>query len=82
MSEINDFSSQKKKTKWSSLFGVRSTSKSSFPLVKIVTRLEKGSCAITILDELVDHIIASMSYTLVSMFIGQRPIIDIVRSFM
>ena len=76
------FHPKQNKTKWSSLFGVRSTSKSSFPLVKIVTRLEKGSCAIAILDELLDDIIASMSCTLVSMFIGQRPNIDIVKSFM
>ena len=65
--------------KWLSLFGVKPTSKSSVPPVKIISSLEKGSCVIAILDELVDHSIDSMASTLVGKFIGQRSNIDIVR---
>lgn len=67
--------------KWTSLFGVKPSSKSSFPPIKIVSILEKGLCMIVIPDELVDHSIASMASTLVGKFMGQRPNIDVVRSF-
>ena len=53
----------------------------SNPLVKILSSLEKGSGAITILDELVDHSISLMASTLIGKFIGKRPNIDVVRSF-
>ena len=46
---------QQGSTKWSSLFGVKPSSKSSFPSVKTLPKIEKGSCAITILDKIVDH---------------------------
>ena len=42
-------------TKWSSLFGVKPLGKSSFPPVKTLLETEKGSCAIAILDEIMDH---------------------------
>ena len=68
-------------TKWASLFGVKPSGKSSFPPVKVVSRLEKGSCTISILDEIVDHSIASMASMLVGKFIGPKPNIDVVRSY-
>ena len=46
---------QRGSTKWSSPFGIKPLGKSSFPLVKNLPILEKGSCAITIPDEIVDH---------------------------
>ena len=67
--------------KWASLFGVKPSGKSSFPPVKVVSGLEKGSCTIAIPDEIVDHSIASMASTLVRKFIGLRPNIDVVRAF-
>ena len=67
--------------KWSSHFGVKPSSKSLFPPIKIISSLDKGSCVIVILDDLVDHNIASMASTLVGNFIGKRLNIDIVRSF-
>ena len=42
-------------TKWSSLFGVKPSGKSSFPPVKTIQDSVKGSCAIAIPDEIVDH---------------------------
>ena len=47
--------------KLSSLVEVKPTSKSSFPLVKILLKVEKGTYTIAIPDELVDHSIKSMS---------------------
>ena len=67
--------------KWASLFGVKPSGKSSFPLVKVVSELDKGSCIITILDEIFDHNISSMTSTLVGNFVGQRPNINVVQSF-
>ena len=67
--------------KWASLFGVKPSGKSSFPPVKVVLGLEKGSCTIAIPDEIVDHSIASMASTLVRKFISPRPNIDVVRAY-
>ena len=39
----------------------------------------KGSCAIAIPDEIVDHNIQAMASTLVGKFLGPRPSIDEVR---
>lgn len=55
--------------------------KSSFPTIKVLLGSEKDTCAISILDELVDHSIVSMASTMVGKFIRQRPNIDIVRTF-
>lgn len=63
------------------LFSVKPSSKSSIPLVKLVSSMEKGSCTIAILDELVDHSIALMASMLVGKFMGQRPNLDVVHSF-
>ena len=46
---------QQGSTKWSSLFGIKPLSKSSFPPVKTLLEFEKGSCAIAIPDEIMDH---------------------------
>ena len=67
--------------KWALLFSVKPFGKSYFPLVKIVSYLEKGSCTISIPNELVYYSIASMASTLVGKFIGQRPNINVVGSF-
>ena len=58
--------------KWSSLFGVNPIGKSSFLSVKILLEAKKGSCAIAISDELMDHIIKSMASTLFGKFLGPR----------
>ena len=58
--------------KWASLFSFKPFGKSSFPPVKVVSGLEKGSCTISIPDEIVDHNIASIASTLVGKFIGLR----------
>ena len=68
-------------TKWSSLFRVKPSGNSSFLPIKTIPISEKGSCAITILDEIVDHNIRAMASTLVRRFLGPRPNIDNVRSF-
>ena len=68
-------------TKWSSLFGVKPSGKSSFPPVKTIQDSEKGSCAIVILNEIVDHNIRAMAHTLVGRFLGPRPNIDDIRMF-
>ena len=68
-------------TKWSSFLGVKPTGKLSFPRVKVLRETEKGTYAISILDKLVDHSIKSMTLTLVGKFLGPRPNIDNVRSF-
>lgn len=67
--------------KWSSLFGIKPTGKSSFPAIKVISGIEKGSFSISIPDELVDHNIVAMASTLVSKFIGKRMNIDTVRLF-
>ena len=67
--------------KWSSLFGVKPTGKPSFPPIKVLSWLEKGSCAIAIPDELVDHNISTMASTLVGKFIGKILNTDILRAF-
>ncbi len=67
--------------KWSSLFGIKLFGKSSFPLIKVVSGLEKGSCMFAILDKIVDHSIASMASMLIGNFIGLRPNIDVVRAY-
>ena len=66
-------------TKWSSLFGVKPFGKSSFLPVKTLQDSEKGSCAIVIPDEIVDHNIQVMASTLVGKFLGPRLSIDEVR---
>ncbi len=68
------------KGRWSSLFGIKPTSKSSFPKIKEISYKYKGMFVMEILDELVDHNIASMASSLVGKFIGPRPNIDIVRT--
>ena len=67
--------------KWSSLFSFKPKGKSSFLAVKVILDMSDGSCAIAILDELVDHSIAAMASTLVGKFIGPRPNIDVVKDF-
>lgn len=67
--------------KWSSLFRIKPTGKSSFPPVKIRLQMEKGSCAIVIPDKIMDHKIKSMDSTLIGKFLGPRPNIDVVRTF-
>ena len=66
-------------TKWSSLFGVKPSGKSSFPPVKTIQDSVKGSCAIAILNKIVDHNIQAMASTLVGKFLGPRSSIDEVR---
>ena len=68
-------------SKWLLLFGVKPIGKCSFPPIKFLPKKQKGSCAISIPDELVEHRIAVMASTLVGKFIGPRPNIDILRSF-
>ena len=68
-------------TKWSSLFEVKPSGKSSFPPVKTLPETEKGSCAIAIPDEIVDHSIRSMASTLIGKILGPRPNIDDVKTF-
>ena len=69
------------KKRWASLFGVKPSGKSSFPLVKVISNLDRGSFSIAIPDKIVDYSIASMASTLVGKFVGQRPNIDAVRDF-
>ena len=68
-------------TKWSSLFGVKPSGKSSFPPIKTIQDSVKGSCAIAIPDEIVDHNIQAMASSLVGKFLGPRLSIDDVRKF-
>ena len=46
---------QPRSSKWSSLIGVKPLGKSSFSPVKTLPKTKKGSCAIAIPDEIVDH---------------------------
>ncbi len=68
--------------KWSSLFGVKPSSKFAFPEVNNISHSSKGIYAINIPDSLIDHSVKIMELTLVGKFAGSRPNINIVRSFM
>ena len=72
---------QPRSSKLSSLFGVKPSSKSSFLLVKTLPETKKGSCTISIPKKIVDHSIRSMASTLIGKFVGPRPKIDDVRTF-
>ena len=67
--------------KWLSLFGLRPTGKSCFPLVKDTLAKDKGKFSIKIPDQIIEKNILTMDSTLVGRFIGARPNIDDVRSF-
>ena len=67
--------------KWSSLFGIKSSGRSSFPLVKNVYIANKGSFILEIPDQIIDINISRMDHTLVGRFLGARPNIEIVRAF-
>ena len=64
--------------KWSNFFGVKPTSKSSFPKIKDLSDKEKGMYVLEVSSKLIDHNIKSMATTLVGKFIGPRPNIDVV----
>ena len=66
---------------WSNLFGIKPSGKSSFPKVIDKSDKAKGTFALEIPREIIDHNILSMANTLVGKFVGPRPNIDVVRSF-
>lgn len=67
--------------RWSSLFGVKPSSKSSFPAIKVISGQQSSSIAILVPDEMVDHNVAAIASTLVGKFMGTRLNIDMVRIF-
>lgn len=70
---------------WNSLFvrqaSGKPTGKSSFPFVKDISDNRKGKLAIEIPDLVIDHSISLMTLSLVGKFVGPRPNIEDVRSF-
>ena len=69
------------KGQWSYFFWIKPIGKSSFLEIKYISDKEKGMFVIEILDALVDHNITYMVSSLVGKFIGPRPNIDIVRTY-
>ena len=67
--------------KWLSFFGVQPIGKSSFSLVKDMPTKDKGKFSIEIPNQIIDKNISITDTTLVGRFIGARPNIDDVRSF-
>lgn len=66
--------------KWSNLFGVKPTSKSSFPKIRDLSD-KKGTYVLEVPSEFIDHNIKGIAATLVGKFIGPRPNIDVLRIF-
>ena len=63
------------------MFGVKPFGKSSFPKIKDISNKEKGTFALEVPSELIDHNILSMVATLVGKFIGPRLNVDLVQIF-
>ena len=72
---------QQGSTKWSSLFRIKPSCKSSLLPVKTLSISDQCSYAISISDEIMDHSIRSMASTLIGKFLGPRPNIDDVKTF-
>ena len=66
--------------RWSNLFGIKPSGKSSFPKVIDKSDKVKGIFALEIPREIIDHNILSMANTMVGKFVGPRPNIDAVRT--